>query len=74
MAGCIYHDTVVAEHEDDGKLTLSVEQPCRETSPPYISITGDVALSVKEARDMQRHLEFAIRAAERHVQQRRAAA
>ena len=74
MAGCIYHDRVDPEHEDDGTLKITVEQPCRETSPPYISVSGDVALSVKEARDMQRRLGLAISTAERHAQQRSAAA
>lgn len=69
MAGCIYHDIVGAEHDDDGKLLVTVEQPVRETAPPYISVSGDVALSVREARDLRARLALAIRAAERHMAQ-----
>lgn len=69
MAGCIYHDIVGAQDEDDGKLLITVEQPVRETAPPYISVSGDVALSVREARDLQFRIAMAIRAAERHMAQ-----
>jgi hypothetical protein len=74
MAGCIYEDRVDAEHEDDGTLVLQVQQPVRETNPPYISVEGSMALSVKGARDLQRRLGFAISAAEGYTATRSAAA
>lgn len=70
MAGRVYEDRIDAEHEEDGTLAISVEQPVNELAGPFVFIEGNVALSLTEARELVRRVSLAILRGEQHVAKR----